>query len=221
MQRYASRFGAVEVNSSFHRPHRAATWARWAEAVPDDFRFAVKMRKTITHEQKLADCEGTLISFLEEIAPLGPKLAVLLVQLPPKLAFEERVADDFFALLRSLSSAQVVCEPRHATWFEAPAGALLTRHQIARVAADPAPVPAGSVPGGWTGLSYWRLHGSPQVYRSAYGESRLAGYAASIGQDRDRGNTVWCMFDNTASSAAASDALRLDFLMKRRSLEQL
>jgi uncharacterized protein YecE (DUF72 family) len=212
LQRYASRFDAVEINSSFHRPHRPATWARWAESVPPHFRFSVKVRKTITHERKLMDCGDILTSFLDEVQPLGSKLAILLVQLPPKLAFDAGLAADFFGLLASLTSVRVVCEPRHPSWFEPPAEDLLRFHRIARVAADPAPVPTASLPGGWPGLRYWRLHGSPQVYRSAYGNSRLPAYADFITHEAEQGREVWCIFDNTASSAAASDALCLQRL---------
>jgi uncharacterized protein YecE (DUF72 family) len=214
LERYASRFGAVEVNSSFYRPHRQSTWARWADAVPADFRFAVKIPKEITHQRKLADCREPLMKFVDEIAGLGPKLALLLIQLPPKLAFEESVMQKFFELLASLTPTRPVCEPRHPSWFTlSSADEFLQQAQIPRVAADPAPLPAGTLPGGWRGLSYWRLHGSPQMYRSAYGKDRLEGYADLIETDRGAGREVWCMFDNTASSAAIDDALQLRALV--------
>lgn len=209
LQRYAARFAGVEINSSFHRPHRVATWARWADSVPDDFRFAAKLPKTITHLQKLVDCEALLDTFLAETGGLGAKLAVLLVQLPPKLSFEDGTAAAFFAALRQRTSAALACEPRHPSWFEAPADALLQSFEVARVAADPAILPVAACPGGWRGLSYWRLHGSPAMYRSPYGPERLAGYAAQLSQERNAGRDVWCMFDNTASSAATGDALLL------------
>jgi len=209
LERYASQFRAVEINSSFHRPHRPSTWARWAHSVPCDFRFAVKLPKAVTHECKLIGCEEPLTRFLDEVAHLGPKLAVLLVQLPPKLSFDQAIAADFFGSLTARTEAQLVCEPRHPSWFAAAPDAMLERYRIARAAADPAPVPAAAVPGGWRALSYWRLHGSPAVYRSEYGDDRVASYAARLDQELGCGREVWCMFDNTASSAAAADALRL------------
>jgi uncharacterized protein YecE (DUF72 family) len=212
LERYASRFRAIEINSSFHRAHRPATWERWAAAVPYDFRFSVKLRRTVTHERKLIDCADVLTAFLEEIRPLGAKLAVLLVQLPPKLVFDEAVANEFFGLLGSLTPVRVACEPRHVSWFEPSAEDLLSRRKIARVAADPAPTTAGLSPGGWAGLRYWRLHGSPQTYRSSYGGSRLARYAEAIVREGAAGREAWCIFDNTASSAAAGDALHLQRL---------
>src|SRR5689334_2689831 len=79
LRRYGSVFDAVEINSSFHRSHELSTYRRWAEAVPDTFRFSVKVPKTITHVQKLRDVELLLAPFLAEIAGLGCKLGPLLV----------------------------------------------------------------------------------------------------------------------------------------------
>jgi uncharacterized protein YecE (DUF72 family) len=208
LERYASRFGGVEINSSFHRPHRASTWAKWAESVPEHFRFSVKMPKTISHQAKLVDCTPLVETFLEEVSGLGGKLAVLLLQLPPKLAFDAALAPHFLAELKARTTVRIACEPRHPSWFEADADALLERLEVARVAADPSVVPQAAVPGGWRGFSYWRLHGSPVMYRSSY-EDRLDRYATAIRAEMEKGGESWCMFDNTASSAATGDALAL------------
>lgn len=212
LARYATRFGGVEINSSFHRRHRAATWARWADSVPDDFRFSAKLPKTITHVARLADCDDLLAEFLDDVAGLGAKLAVLLVQLPPKLAFDPAVAPLFLDALCSATAARIACEPRHASWFEDGVERLLTERGIARVAADPPPVPAAANPGGACDFTYWRLHGSPHIYRSSYDEQRLGDYARRIGE-RGPG---WCIFDNTASSAATGNALALQDMLERR-----
>ena len=209
LERYASRFGGVEINSSFHRPHRRATWERWAAGVPAAFRFAVKMPKAVSHERKLVDCEDLVARFLDEIGGLGDKLAILLLQLSPKLAFDAGSAEPFLAALTASTPARLVCEPRHPSWFEAVPDAVLKRLGVARVAADPAILPAASVPGGWRGLSYWRLHGSPLMYRSSYDDGRLDRYAALLRAERAAGRPAWCMFDNTAGSAATGDALGL------------
>lgn len=209
LERYATRFAGVEINSSFHRPHQNSTWRRWADSVPEGFRFAVKIPKTITHIGKLANCEILIDKFLAETEGLGDKLAVLLVQLPPKLAFDASLAENFFGRLCPSTRAQIVCEPRHPSWFEKDVDALLDHLQVARVAADPACVPAASLPGGWRGLSYFRLHGSPRIYRSSYDDGRLETYAALIEGERREVRSLWCMFDNTAASAATGDALAL------------
>ena len=208
LERYSARFRAAEINSSFHRPHRPATWERWRDRVPGDFRFSVKLPKEITHQRKLIDIGDPLDAFAEQVRLLGDKLSVLLVQLPPKLEFEAEIAAAFFAALASRFSARVACEPRNASWFAAPADALLATLEVARVAADPALCPEAAVPGGSDGFAYWRLHGSPAMYRSPYGE-RVRGYAGVLKGAAAAGQDAWCIFDNTASSAAMGDALAL------------
>jgi uncharacterized protein YecE (DUF72 family) len=209
LERYSSIFGGVEINSSFHRSHRESTWARWASSVPEGFRFAVKLPKTITHLARLVDSEPLIAIFADEVRPLATKLAVLLVQTPPKLEFEPKTARRFFTHLRSAIGVQVVCEPRHASWFDEKADSLLADLQVARVAADPAPLPAAASPGGWRGFGYWRLHGSPRMYRSAYSDLSLALYADAIRAESLRQAGTWCIFDNTAGSEATGNALSL------------
>lgn len=209
LERYSVQFLAVEINSSFHRPHRPSTYARWAGAVPDDFRFSAKLPKTITHQRRLVDADEPLDAFLAEAAGLGDTLACLLVQLPPSLAFDAETAERFFAGMRARTAVNVVCEPRHPGWFLADADDLLARYRVARVAADPARVPAAAEPGGWRGLAYYRLHGSPRIYYSSYDAAYLQALAARVQADLDADREVWCIFDNTAAGAATGNALEL------------
>ena len=214
LARYAARLGAVEIDTSFYRPHRPATYARWAASVPEPFRFAVKLPKTVTHERRLVGTEEPLDRFLGEVAALGPRLGPLLVQLPPSLAFEASAAAAFFVQLRRRTAGPVACEPRHATWFAPDADRLLAEHEIARVAADPATVPEAAEPGGWPGLAYHRLHGSPRMYRSRYEPPVLAALAARLRRPADARTTeTWCIFDNTASGAALGNALEIGALL--------
>jgi uncharacterized protein YecE (DUF72 family) len=209
LQRYAAALDAVEINSSFYRSHKPDTYARWAACVPPGFRFAVKMPRTITHERRLQDPDDLLDRFLGEIGALGERLGPVLVQLPPSLRFDAVTAGRFFAVLRDRHGGAVVCEPRHPSWFTPDVEALLSELRIARVMADPPPVPEAARPGGWAGLTYLRLHGSPRIYYSAYtpdildqAAQRLRAAAASTGEQ-------WCIFDNTALGEAMHDALAL------------
>ncbi|MCW4460139.1 DUF72 domain-containing protein [Sphingomonas sp. BT-65] len=206
LERYARRFNATEINSSFYRPHRRSTYVRWAASVSADFRFAVKLPKAITHEARLADCEAPLARFADEIAGLGGKRGPVLVQLPPSFAFDVKLAETFFAQLDAIVGGPIAFEPRHPSWFDAQADALLVAHRVARVAADPAPVPAAAMPGGWRGLAYFRLHGSPRIYWSAYDDAALAAWRQSAVAANARS---WIILDNTASGAATRDALAL------------
>lgn len=214
LQRYARRFDGVEINTSFYRPHRRETYARWARCTPDGFRFAVKAPRAITHEARLVDCAAPLAAFAGQIGELGDKLGPVLVQLPPSLAFDAAVANGFFAQARDLFAGPIACEPRHATWFSPQAEALLVRYRVGRVAADPARHPMAATPGGWRGLAYWRLHGAPRMYWSAYGEDGVAAWLDRI-RAVDAAD-AWCVFDNTTSGAAAADALTLQRMAHKK-----
>ena len=208
LQRYSRTFCCAEINSSFHRPHDAATYAKWASSTPSDFRFAVKVPRTITHDQQLRRARVPLERFLKETDGLGRKRGPLLVQLPPSLSFDARVAGGFFELLRGRYEGLVVCEPRHETWFARRPEALLVRFKVSRVAADPPPAPGADAPGGWPGIVYYRLHGAPRKYWSKY----QSDYIEALGQAvRTISPTTdaWCVFDNTASGAAIENAYEL------------
>jgi len=209
LARYARLFNAVEINSSFYRPHRPQTYARWAESVPEDFRFAVKMPKAISHGKRLRECDEELRAFLDEIGRLGSKLGVLLLQLPPSLRFDAGVALPFFDRLRALHAGPVVCEPRHPTWFGAEVEATLRRRGVSRAAADPARVPRAAVPGGDHRVEYLRLHGSPRMYHDAYDDGSLARVERRLVRSSACTRERWCIFDNTAQGHAIGNALKL------------
>jgi uncharacterized protein YecE (DUF72 family) len=209
LKRYAGLFNAVEINSSFTRPHRRQTYQRWAESVPSGFRFSVKLPKAMTHEARLADCGARLDRFAGEVSGLGDRLGALLAQLPPKFSFDPLVADRFFRELRQRLDAPVACEPRHASWFTPDIDQWLADRRIARVAADPPPVPGADAPGGWNGLAYYRWHGSPRIYYSDYDEIALTSLGRRLDAPRQRGVPTWCILDNTAIGAALGNALAL------------
>jgi len=213
LQRYAARLSCTEINSSFYRPHRSGTYARWAAGVPQDFRFAVKLPRTITHEARLRGVGGELDRFLGQVRGLGDKLGCLLIQLPPSLAFERAPVKRFLGALRRRHAGAAVVEPRHATWFADAADALLADHGIGRAAADPALVAAASVPGGDRRLSYFRLHGSPRMYFSIYGDDFLRALARQLRSEQAAGAACWCIFDNTAHGGAVPNALRTEELL--------
>ena len=209
LQRYASRFNACEINSSFYRPHGPDTYRRWAESTPPAFRFSVKLPKAITHERKLVDCGPLLDEFLGQAAGLGDKLGCLLVQLPPSLAFEMRSATDFLDMLRTRWAGHVAMEPRHASWFTQAAEDILRCVRVARVLADPIRHAEGARPGGWPHFVYLRLHGSPRMYYSSYEPELINRLAERMVLAQREAKALWCIFDNTASGAAADNALSL------------
>ena len=208
LQRYAHAFTCVEINSAFYRSHRPATYARWAASVPDDFRFAIKLTRTITHDMRLQAWRAPLDQFLSETAALGEKRGPILVQLPPSLAYSDRVVQRFFEGLRRRHDGPVVCEPRHPTWFTRAVERVLVRYAVGRVAADPQCGANGDCPAGWAGLQYFRWHGSPRMYWSGYDAAALAALALRLRAAAARGS-VYCIFDNTAAGFAADNALDL------------
>ncbi|MGY3356441.1 uncharacterized protein YecE (DUF72 family) [Bradyrhizobium sp. GM0.4] len=203
---YARVLNATEINSSFHKPHRRSTYEKWANATPDDFRFSVKVPKSVTHSSQLA--QGELDRFIEESAGLGAKLGVLLVQFAPRKMFVESDAEFLFRALQEKTSAALACEPRHVSWFTPEVGAWLGERRIARVAADPARGPDADLPGGWPSLRYFRLHGAPRIYYSAYDGAFLRSLKLRLGAASSSSET-WCIFDNTAAGAAIENALDL------------
>ncbi|MCE2563162.1 DUF72 domain-containing protein [Komagataeibacter sp. FNDCF1] len=209
LERYGARFLAVEVNSSFYRPHRRTTYMRWAESVPPEFRFSVKLPKAITHERRLVGCRTLIERFAEETSGLGNRRGPILVQLPPSFAYPGDIAEQFFHDLQAMITGPVVLEPRHASWFLPAVDQMLQSRRISRVAADPAvPLPAAR-PGGWSGLAYFRLHGSPRIYESPYGQETIEAHAQAIAMLTARGTDVWTIFDNTTHGAAPLNAFEL------------
>jgi uncharacterized protein YecE (DUF72 family) len=218
LERYAACFDGVEINSTFYRSHRASTYARWVASTPPHFRFAVKLPRAITHGARLAQAAPLVGAFRAEAVQLRDKLGPLLVQLPPSLVYQPSLADGFFQHLRDLWPEPVVCEPRHPSWFGADADGLMAAHRIGRVAADPPPDPAARSPGGWKGIRYWRLHGSPRMYRSSYDAAALAAQASAVLGDPAE---TWCMFDNTTTGAATANALDLQKMVASRTARRV
>jgi uncharacterized protein YecE (DUF72 family) len=208
LQRYARVLRGVEINTSFYRDHSRETYARWATQTPRGFRFSVKMPRSITHDARLRGARRPLEQFLLGVSGLGARLGPLLVQLPGSQLFERRVASKFFGLLRERYDGAVVCEPRHASWFEPAAERLLVRQRIGRVAADPAAVPIAAHPGGWPGIVYYRLHGSPRKYWSVYEPDRVLAWSRVLAS-LPRRTSAWCVFDNTAGGGGAANALQM------------
>jgi uncharacterized protein YecE (DUF72 family) len=213
LQRYASRFAAVEINSSFYQSHKRDTYERWAKSVPAAFRFAVKAPKLLTHEACLEEVGEPLAQFVHEIGGLGRKLGCVLVQLPPGLAYDPRTVETFFAAFRSRYRGALVCEPRHPTWFTGAGDRRLEAHGVGRVGADPPCGDSGGEPAASPRIVYYRLHGSPDMYYSSYDRAYLDRLADRMRHIRRV--PVWCIFDNTARGAATLNAIDLNEMLAR------
>ena len=147
-------------------------------------------------------------TFFQQASLLKEKLGPILIQLPPSLEFDYARSRTFLSLLRDIYPGPVVLEPRHSSWLEERVDHLLQDFRVGRVAADPPCVPNAGMPGGHRSLAYFRLHGFPRTYYSAYSSDfldRLAAQLAILAPTTE----VWCVFDNTASGYAIENARQL------------
>ena len=232
----ASRLTSIEINGSFYSLQRPASYASWAAQTPDDFVFAVKGGRYITHLKRLVGVEAALANFCASgVLALGPKLGPFLWQLPENLGFDADKLDAFLKLLprtttavaqlgrghddkltadRTLTRADADRPVQHALEFRSPtfateeAYAILRAHEVACVLADTA--------GRWprveqdtAGFRYARLHGDRELYASGYGDKALDGWADRCRSWRDAGQDVFAYFDNDAKGYAPHDAVAL------------
>jgi uncharacterized protein YecE (DUF72 family) len=171
------------------------------------------MPRSITHESGLRNARRELSGFYSQIEGLGPKLAVILIQLPPSLEFTARTVRTFLQRLPRLPDMHLVCEPRHISWFSKSADAVLLRAGVSRAAVDPAIIDVAALPAGDCQFAYYRWHGSPRMYYSSYRAARLTSLAATLCEAGPR--EAWCIFDNTARYAAWRNAATLQSALRR------
>lgn len=220
LESYAAVFPCVEINSSFYRLHRADTYARWRESVPESFRFSVKLLRTVTHIKRLQGCEQDLQDFMQSVRLLEYKWGCLLVQLPPSLPYHQDHAQSFFQRLRELTEVLIACEPRHPSWFQPQVLEWMSSLGVIYVDADPPIVQSNKVIGSQETNEYIRLHGSPIMYHSPYSESFLEQLACRVRTAHATGRQCWCIFDNTASGAAVENAHSLLLKVRRPAAAQ-
>lgn len=214
LERYSRILSAVELNRTFKKTPMDSTFERWAGTVPEVFRFSIKVPRTVTHDHRLVNVRAHLEEFLASTAHLGDRHGPLLVQLPPSLEFDPEVAEGFLGDLRDLREGPDVLEARHESWFGEEADALLADARIGRVAADPPRAEPDGIPGGFEGLAYFRLHGSPETYFSAYRGDGLEEWAERVRAAADEAVDTWCIFDNTAAGEGTGDALVMKELLE-------
>jgi uncharacterized protein YecE (DUF72 family) len=214
LEHYAQHFDAVEVNASFYRSLRAATLARWHDATPAAFRFAIKGHRQVTHIRRLQNIEDSVARQQRELAPLGDKAAVVLWQLPANLPQDLARLEAFAGLLARWTSVRHVLEFREPSWFTDEVAACLSTHRLASAISDAATWPR------WdaltTDLAYLRLHGRPRTYASTYGAAELGPWAARVATWLGEGRAAHVYFDNTMQGAAPEDAARLRALLGGR-----
>lgn len=206
---YARRLDAVEINKTFYDLPMASTFGKWRERVPGEFRFSLKAPREITHDRRLEDAGDPLAEFLGRARELEDRLGVLLFQLPPSLQFDEQLATSFLDDLRERHEGTVALEARHESWFREGPEELLRERGVTRVAADPPRAGGDGRPGADRGSVYFRLHGTPEAYRSPYRGNGLDRWEERVREAAGDAREVWCVFDNTAEGEGTADALEL------------
>ena len=201
---YVTRFDTAEINASFYRLPSEAMVEGWRERTPDDFLFAWKVSRFITHNKKLKDCAGPVALVWGRMAPLDGKLGPALVQLPPML----RRNDDRLASFLKLSPpGRVTIEFRHPSWYDPAVFRILSDFDAALCISDHHHAPAPwELTASW---AYVRGHGPGGRYFGRYSDADLRCWAGQIAEWRRRGLPVHAYFDNDIKSAAPLDALKL------------
>jgi uncharacterized protein YecE (DUF72 family) len=208
---YACEFATVELNVTFYRTPRESTYRGWSVAVPGAFAFVLKAPRLITHIKRLVDCRTSLERFLAPTAPLAGRLALVLLQLPPSLRFDEAVLDGFLEHLPQ-QFPPLAWEPRHPSFAEPAALAWFRERRQSLVAADSGgrypTIRAFTAP-----PAYLRFHGPAALYASPYGEPQLVEWVAWVRQAVPADTTVYAFFNNDAGGHAVTNARQLTALV--------
>jgi uncharacterized protein YecE (DUF72 family) len=207
LQFYAKRFTAIEVNGTFYRLQEKTTYKKWRDETPEDFLFAIKGHRYVTHNKKLLDVEGPVIRCRESASPLGQRLAAVVWQLPAFLKKNFGRLEDFLEDLHQWKSTRHAIEFRHKSWFDDQVAECLKRHRVAVCMSDAPDWPM------WdrvtTDLVYIRLHGHTRKYASSYSTPALRKWATRIRRWLKENRAVHVYFDNDAEGAAPRNALTL------------
>lgn len=202
LARYSLRLNSVEINSSFYKDHQPKSYKKWAEETPDNFRFSVKLNKRFTHECNLEIEEVDLMENLNGISELGDKWGVLLLQFPKSQEFHFDHMKTFYRTIRKVFKGPVALEARNMTWMSKESLSLIKQFNISKVIADPEKCP-GELE---SEIKYYRLHGSPEIYKSNYEDD----YLNNLYEELNRATTdVWCIFDNTTFGYATNNAVTI------------
>jgi len=208
---YVRVFGTVEVNSSFYRWPRAATFARWRDASPEGFVWTVKAPRAMTHSARLYAPERWLGEVCKGLERLEQKRGVLLVQLPPGLAFDLARLGYFLSIVPE--RLRVAVEFRHESWHREEVFRLLEACGAAYCVMSGARLPC--VLRATAPFVYVRLHGPDreQLYAGSYTEEDLRWWAARIREWAGAGRDVFAYFNNDGGGNAVRNAARLRELL--------
>jgi uncharacterized protein YecE (DUF72 family) len=201
---YSSLMNSIEVNSSFYKVPMASTVKKWAEDVPEDFRFTFKLFREITHNKGLAFNPQTVKRFMEVIGAAGGKKGCLLVQFPGSVRIGN--LKQLAVLMQAIRDSDpeklwnIALEFRHVSLYHDEVYRLLEDYAIAMVIQDKPPAVTPILD--WDlPFVYLRFHGPGGSYRGSYDEDILQEYAGYVRDWMDEGKEVYAYFNNTMGSA--------------------
>lgn len=205
---YAQKFSTTEINASFYHLPRSTTFTNWAEQVPEDFIFAVKASRFLTHIKRLLDPEEPWRRFVDSAVNLGSHLGPILLQFPPSFKINAPRLEAFFKVAQAVkphpSALNLVCEFRHESWFHPDIYRLLNRYHVAWCIADGAKYPRKNLV--TAGCAYIRYHGRGTMFVSNYSKAVLVKEARLIQQYLRDGLDVFVYFNNDANANAVRNA---------------
>lgn len=207
---YSTRFKSVEINNTFYRLPLESTLSRWRDVTPEDFVFATKASRFITHIKRLEGPAEAVTAFLDCVGSLASKLCPVLFQLPSRFPFNGDKLDTFCKVLSR--DFRYAFEFRDPGWFRQETCDILSQHNMAfciynySVTLSPDAVTADFV--------YIRFHGPlKEPYRGAYPDKFLEEWAGKIQNWMKEAKSVYVYFDNTMQGYAAVDALKMQLLL--------
>jgi uncharacterized protein YecE (DUF72 family) len=210
LEYYSRHFRTVELNNSFYRLPAIKIFQGWHQRTPQNFIFAVKASRYISHVKKLKDCSSAWRLFISRAAKLREKLGPILFQLPPGWQVNVQRLDDFLKILPK--KYDYVFEFRHASWFSPEVYRLLKKYKVALCLADSAD---------WlyqedltANFVYLRLHGRPSLYSSNYTDKELENWAVKI-KKWAKVKDIYVYFNNDARGYAVKNAQKLKELIEK------
>jgi len=211
---YARSFPTVELNNSFYHLPTEKAFDRWRDSTPDNFAFAVKVSRFITHIKQLKDSGEPLANFLGRARLLGEKLGPLLYQLPPGLHRNDSLLEGFLSLLPADLSH--VFEFRHESWLTREVFDILRRHNTGFCIFD---MPDLTTPLEATAdFVYVRFHGSSSMYGGCYSDEELSEWSRDIASLARDVKAVYIYFNNDIDGFAVKNAQTLTEKLRQTSL---
>ncbi len=208
LEYYAEHFNTLELNNTFYQMPKPKTCQSWFERTPDDFTFATKLSRVLTHRFRLTNVQRWLEPYLNAVEELGDKLGVILAQLPPRWRANPQRLAEFFKFVPA--SQRWAFEFRDASWLTGEVYDVLRQHKAALVIHDiiadhPREVTADFV--------YLRFHGATARYSSNYSRPQLQQWAKQIKSYLRKDLDVYAYFNNDAQGYAVKNAIALKELI--------